>query len=319
MSGIGVISNPRSGHNKRNPEAVRRLGWILGEKGELSQPDGLDRLEDVILAFRQRDVDIICVHGGDGTLHKVLSALTRVYAEGKMGRELRAVRLPLIAILRGGTMNTMGRNIGLRLAADDLLGKVVVGYHAEQPLRTVERNLMVVNGTEAGFLFGTGLPARFLEAYYEGGDAGPWKAVTTLTRAIWSSIVGGPFAQSLFALEPCRVKVDGQEWEPSAYATVLGGTTADMGLGFRPFFQALSHPDHVHVIGVNGGAMSVVSKLHRIRLALPFSGPGITDQVARRFTIEADHPISYMIDGDFLRAGQTLTVEAGPRVRFIVG
>jgi diacylglycerol kinase family enzyme len=211
------------------------------------------------------------------------------------------VRLPLIAILRGGTMNTMGRNIGLRLAADDLLGKVVVGYHAEQPLRTVERNLMVVNGTEAGFLFGTGLPARFLEAYYEGGDAGPWKAVTTLTRAIWSSIIGGPFAQSLFALEPCRVKVDGQEWEPSAYATVLGGTTADMG------------------IGVNGGAMSVVSKLHRIRLALPFSGPGITDQVARRFTIEADHPISYMIDGDFLRAGQTLTVEAGPRVRFIVG
>ena len=318
MSGIAVVSNPRSGRNRKNPELVRRLAFVLGEKGELAQPDGLDRLEDTVRDLKQRDVDIICVNGGDGTVHKLLSALVRVYAAGLTGRELRAVRLPLIGILKGGTMNTMARNIGLRQGGDKLLGQIVGQYHAELPFKTVERNLMVVNGEEAGCLFGNGVLSRFLEAYYEGGNEGPWKAFTTMTRTIWSALVGSRFAKDMFAPTPCRVKVDGQPWSPEAYAAVAAGTMADIGLGFRPFQRALEHPDHMHAIGIYGPPTTVVAALPRMRLGLSWNRPDVIDEVARRLTIEADGPQSYMLDGDFLRCGQLLTVETGPRVRFII-
>jgi diacylglycerol kinase family enzyme len=318
MPGIAVVSNPRSGSNKKNPELVRRLAFVLGEKGELAQPDGLDRLEDVVRDLRARDVDIICVNGGDGTVHKLLSSLVRVYADGKTGRDLRAVRLPLIGILKGGTMNTMARNIGLKQGGDVLLGRIVNQYYSEAPFKTVERNLIVVNGEEAGCLFGNGVLSRFLEAYYEGGGEGPWKAVKTIARAIWSVITGSEFAKNMFKPLPCRVKVDGQPWGPEAYAAVAAGTMADIGLGFRPFMRALEHPDHMHMIGICGPPSTVVAALPRMRMGLHWNRPDVIESVTRRFTIEADEPQSYMLDGDFLRCGQLLTVEAGPRVRFIV-
>jgi hypothetical protein len=55
-----------------------------------------------------------------------------------------------------------------------------------------------------------------------------------------------------------------------------------------------------------------------MRMGLTWNRPDVIESVTRRFTIEADEPQSYMLDGDFLRCGQLLTVEAGPRVRFIV-
>ena len=39
MPGIGVITNPYSRQNKRNPRLAQRLGYILGEKGDLEFKD----------------------------------------------------------------------------------------------------------------------------------------------------------------------------------------------------------------------------------------------------------------------------------------
>lgn len=318
MSGIGVISNPRSGRNRRDPRIVRKLAYVLGDGGELAEPSGLDSLEEVARNFRERDIDILCVNGGDGTLSKVLSAFIRVYGEGKEGRELRKVRLPLVALLKGGTMNTVAANVGVKARGDVMLGHVVSGYHAKEPFRTAERSLMVVNGRDAGFLFGNGVLSRFLEAYYEGGDASPWKAVKVLARAILSGLVGGKVARRMFARTPYKVLIDGQVWEASEYAAVAAGTVASLGFGFRPFYAATRHLDHVHALGFACGPGSVLRALHRVRLALPMNRPDIYDQVARRFTITAEKPQDFMLDGDFLRGGQTLSVEVGPRVRFIL-
>lgn len=318
MGGIGVISNPRSGRNRRNPHIVRRLAGVLGDNGHLAQPEGLESLEDVARSFRERDIDVACVNGGDGTLHKALSAIVRIYADGKEGRELRKVRLPLIALLKGGTMNTLARNVGRKANGEEMLGHVVQAYLEERPFRTEERNLMVINGEQAGFLFGNGALSRFLEAYYAGGDASPWKAVKMITRLLASGMVGGRFARELFARQPYQVVVDGREWEAETYAAIAAGTATDLGFGFRPFYGVTTHPDHLHALGFACGPTSVLRAVHRLRLALPMNRPDIYDQLARRFTISSSEPQSYMLDGDFLHGGQTLSVEVGPRVRFIV-
>ena len=92
---------PRSGRNRRSPALVQKLTAVLDGDGEVVEPADLPELEQAIRRFRDQGVDVIGVNGGDGTLHKVLSALVVVYADGAGDAELRAVKLPRIAILKG--------------------------------------------------------------------------------------------------------------------------------------------------------------------------------------------------------------------------
>ena len=321
MGGIAVISNPRSGVNKRNPELLQRLAYVLGDQGELAQPPDLDNLEDTIRNLRYRYIDIVCVNGGDGTLHKVVSALVRVYTEGAEGAARERITMPKVAILKSGTVNTLARNIGLKMPARPFLGTIVDTWHGKGAFRTVERNALVVNGGESsGFLFGTGVLSRFMEAYYAGGTTGVVKALRVLARGVLSAMLGTRFARDLFARDHVTVTVDGRTWKAQdGYAAVAVGTTNDLGLGFRLFHAAKSHPDHLHVLGFPCGPMAPVSRLHRVYLGQPMQHPEIYDQVAKGVVIDSPVPVSYMIDGDFV-AGQhkRLTVEVGPRVRFIV-
>lgn len=319
MGGIAVVSNPKSGRNRRNPKLLRRLAYILGETGELAQPPDLDHLEDTIRDFRSRQIDVVCVNGGDGTLHKVLSALVRVYSEGE--DDLTRVTLPYVGILKAGTVNTISRNIGLRMGAKPFLGHIVDAWHAGEPFRTVERNALVINDGEAsGFLFGTGVLSRFMEAYYEGGTTGAAKALRVLARTVSSGLLGTRFSKEMFRFDDVSVEVDGHLWEaPDGYVAVAAGTTNDIGLGFEIFHAAKDHPDHLHVLGFRCDAATVSLRLPRVYASKPMDHPEIHDQVARRFVIRGKEPMSYMIDGDFERSEQhELRVQVGPRVRFLV-
>lgn len=319
MGGIAVISNPKSGRNRRNPRLLRRLAYVLGEQGELAQPPDLDHLEATIRDFQARGVEVLCVNGGDGTLHKVLSALVRVYTDGL--DDPTTARLPYVAILKAGTVNTIARNIGLTMGAKAFLGHIVDTWHAGEPFRTVERNVLVINdGEAAGFLFGTGVLSRFMEAYYAGGTTGVFKAMRVLIRAVTSALLGTRFTRDLFRFDDVAVDVDGTPWEsPEGYVAVAAGTTNDIGLGFRIFHAAADHPDHLHVLGFRCDAAAVSLRLPRIYRNKPLDLPGVYDEVARRFVIRGTEPLGYMIDGDFARTTETeLRVAVGPRIRFVV-
>lgn len=318
MGGIAVISNPRSGRNRRNPQLVRKLAYVLGEQGELAQPPSLDELEETVRDLRDRRVDTICVNGGDGTLHKVFSALLRVYGEGVAPEALPELRLPRIAILKSGTVNTLARNVGLRLGAQRMLGAVVESVHGGEAMRTVERTLVCVNGRHAGFLFGTGVLYRFMRSYAESPRQGPVAGIQLLLRASASALVGGKFARYLFEKDDAVVTVDGQPWPATHYASVAIGGTDDIGLGFRVFHAAAAHPDHVHALGFHGGPVPIVKNLGRIYRGKPIRNAEVLDQVARTVRIEGTAAQGFMMDGDFVEGGQVLEVVAGPRVRFLV-
>lgn len=309
MSGIGVITNPRSRANRRNPRLARQLAYILGEKGELQQPRDLDALADIARRFREHAIDILCINGGDGTMHMVLTAMVKAYGD---------TPLPRIAVLRGGTMNTVAHGLGIGGSPSELLDYVVTRYHADAPMPTTRRWLIEVDGTYYGFLFGNGLISAFLEAYYEGSEPSPRKAVWLLARAVASALVQGRFIRRLTAPWRGTAELDGRKWPLESWMTVAAGTVDDIGLGFRPFYRSVHHPGRMHVVGCAASPWELVRELPRIYRARPTQSEDILSEVCTELVLRSEQPIPYMIDGDFHRGGQTVTVRMGPPVDFII-
>ncbi len=307
MSGIGVITNPKSRLNRKNPVLSRKLAYVLGDPEDLAAPPDLDALQAVAERFHARGVGVVAINGGDGSVHTVLTALVRAWGEEP---------LPTIALLRGGTMNTLAHGLGIRGTPESLLGELVAAWHDGRPLAVAERTALRVDGDQIGFLFGNGLIAQFLEAWYASPEPTPGSAVWLLVRAVLSAMVNGPLIQRLMRPWPGTVEADGEAWASTSYLTVTAGGVDDIGVGFRPFYRCLAHPGHMHALGITATPWAVSRELWRIWRAMPMRHAERHEALAKRLVLRGETPISYMIDGDFHRAGTELVVEAGPRVRF---
>jgi diacylglycerol kinase family enzyme len=99
VSGIGVVFNPKSRHNVRDPRAASRLARTLGDSGVVREARSIDELYRIAEDFRRDDIDVLAISGGDGTNHVTLTGFIDVYGGATM---------PQVALLRGGTMNTVG-------------------------------------------------------------------------------------------------------------------------------------------------------------------------------------------------------------------
>jgi len=306
MGGIGVITNPRSRRNRRNPALARQLAYLLGAQGQLAAPHDFEALHRVAEHFKERRIDILAVNGGDGTTHMALTAFLAVYGD---------TPLPRVALLRGGTMNTMASGVGIRGRPDQLLGQLVQAYHSGQPLRNVQRNCLIVDG-QAGFLFGNGIVSNFLEVYYEGSEPTPWKAARLLSQAVLSTIVQGHFFKRLHRRVSVSVTVDGKRWENTDWLTVGIGTVDNIGFRFRPYPRVVDHPGHLEVLGLAGTLGDLARALPRLRLGRHLEHPSFPNALAKSIVLESEEPMSYMIDGDFHRGGQRLEVTVGPPISF---
>jgi diacylglycerol kinase (ATP) len=307
VPGIGVITNPHSRRNRRNPELARQLAYILGERGTLQMPHDLDALDQVARLFLEREVEVVAINGGDGTNHRVLSALVRVYGEKP---------LPIIAMLRGGTMNTAAGGLGIRGTPEGLLGQLTGYYASGAPLPLTERNLVLVDDN-AGFIFGNGLVSRFLEAYYEGSEPTPAKAAWLLAKAVGSAAIQGPFVRHLTAPIQAEVTLDGQLWPVLPWTTIGVATVDDIGLGFRPFHEVVQHPGTLQAVGFGCSPLRFAKALPSAYRGRPIDDPAIISGLGTELVISTEGPQSYMIDGDFHQGGQSVCVRLGPRVRLV--
>src|SRR4029077_4419067 len=140
--------------------------------------------------FRKVEIDVLAISGGDGTNHVTLTGFLDVYSGAVM---------PRVALLRGGTMNTVANSVGVGHGRPEGLLARLVREDAKRgavELENVERYVMRVaprqgGKNDFGFLFGTGVMRGFLAEYYRGGQPSPLAALTTLARAVGSALVGG--------------------------------------------------------------------------------------------------------------------------------
>jgi diacylglycerol kinase family enzyme len=319
MAGIGVVLNPKSRRNLRDPGAAGRLARRLGDHGVLRSAGSIDELYRIAEDFRRLQIDVLAISGGDGTGHVTLTGFLDVYG---------GAHVPPIALLRGGTMNTVANSVGVRRGAPEgLLARLVRAYarRADRPLAGVERRVMRV-GSEGGrhhygFLFGTGVVHGFLAEYYRSGAVTPWVAATTLARGIGSAIVGGETIRRMAA--PFRGSVlleDGTSWPERDYLAIAAGTIADIGLRFRPFHRFAETDGAFHLLGIHASPLGFVAELPRIQRCRPMRAGKAFDVLSGRAVLSsAAGRIEYMIDGDLHVAGSArLAVEIGPKVRLLV-
>ncbi len=340
MAGIGVVFNPRSGRNLRDPSAAHRLSKALGDHGVVREAGSLDQLYRVAEDFRTLGIDVLGISGGDGTNGVTITGFLDVYD---------GTALPQIAFLRGGTMNTVANSVGVRRGRPEgLLGRLIQAYteRSARPLQDVERHVLRLRGERSitstveggdgagpasvvapplaekyGFIFGTGVVRGYLSEYYAFGPPNPVVAAKTLLRAVGSALVRGEMIRRMAM--PFRGTVeldDGTTWPERDYLAVAGGTIDQIGLNFRPFHRYGEREGAFHVLGIHTTPMGFVSQLPRIWRAQPMkAGHTYSATTSSVIVRSPESPLRYMVDGDLHECDGPLHVSIGPRVRIVVG
>jgi diacylglycerol kinase (ATP) len=308
---IVVFVNPRSRANRRDPRLADRFARTLGDAGRVIAPVSLDDLMVQARQLAQAPPAVIGIHGGDGTLHRVVAALIQAFASAGD----RA--LPPIAILAGGTMNVVARSLGIRAKPERLLTGLVKGAKAGRPPQTVARRCLRVGGS-FGFVFGNGLMANFLEEYYAKGGYGAWRAMWILARTFASALVWGSYARRIFRRFRGRVLVEGQPLPWKSLTGVGAATVREVGLGFKLNHRADEDPDRFSVLAIHAGPVTLAADLVPVHRGLGIDPRRAWSAVASKLVIEPDDSeISYTIDGDLYRATGPLEIALGPQLQFV--
>jgi diacylglycerol kinase (ATP) len=309
MSGIGVILNPYSRSYRRDPERLKRVGFIVGDKGSCHTTDTLEQVHELAQEFKERDIDILGMSGGDGTIHKTLTAFINVYGEKP---------LPRIALLRGGTMNTIAGQLGIHGTPEYLLSNLILKYHEGEAFEETKVHVLKVNG-DHGFLLGLGLPSRFVETYHKGGGYTPARAAWLLFRAMCSALFATRFSQKLNERFDCKLSIDGRPAPFKNYTTIVMGTVPSVGFNFRTLYRARSQTGQFQVVAISGTARQTLLTFPRMVLAQPTKSEHVIDEMASTVVMEFEQPVSYMLDGDFPeRPPRRIEVATGPLLTCII-
>ncbi|MDX9722300.1 MAG: diacylglycerol kinase family protein [Myxococcota bacterium] len=313
MPGIGIVTNPNSRRNRRSPEFVRRLGYILGsdeDRHEMTRRP--DDIRIVAERFKEHAVDILALNGGDGTNHVTLTTFIDVYG---------STPLPKIAFLRGGTMNTISNAIGIKGTPGKILLNISEKYHLGIPFELSERDTLCVeyeDKRQYGFIFGNGVIANFLDAYYATGNPSPLIASKVLAAAILQAPFKGPLAAKMFEPFRARVSIDGQVLDAQEFSAVVASTIEQIGLGFRPFVRCRERPGSFNLLRIHTGPLGFALELPRIRLGQLPDPTKVPSHVCERALFESDAPIPFTIDGDMHVAQGKVELSCGPRLQIIV-
>jgi len=310
---IGVVINPLARRHRRDPAAADRLRDIVGAHGIVTESRSLDDLEGIARTFADRGVDVLAVGGGDGTNALTLSVFHRVWG---------ARTLPRLALLRGGTMNTVANAVGVPRGRPETLLRWLVGEVARgEPLRSVQKKTLDVDG-RLGFLFGTGVIHGFLAEYYRDGDPfpTPWTAFTTLARGSGSAFVRGERIRRIAKPFVAQLVVDGERWAERSYLSVAAGTVPQIGLGFRPFYRVDEREDAFHLLGIHTSAVGFVLALPKVRVGRAMGDAKVREALACELVVTTpDGVVEFTVDGDLHRVEGPLRVRLGPRVEILEG
>jgi diacylglycerol kinase family enzyme len=308
VPGIGIINNPHSRKNKRNPQQMDCLGYMVGSKGEAVATRDISDIHEMARLYKEREIDILGINGGDGSNHVTLTAFIEEYGDQP---------LPKIALLRGGTMNTISNSCGIKGTQAGLMMNLIRKYREKIPFETIRRDTVKVDG-RYGFIFGNGLIHNFLDAYYGTGNPKPWTAFKLLVKGTASSIVNGNMAKKMFKRFQARVYVDGKEWSQDSYTAMAGATIHQIGLGFTPFFRCEERPHSFHFLGIVTPPLGFALAMPKIWFGRKVSPKKIIEQVAEEVVFESDEPLKYTLDGDTHQTGKRMTLTVGPRLEIVV-
>ena len=136
MPGIGVVLNPFSKKYKTDPNKLDQMAFIIGDKASYRPTEDLEDLRRVAESFKTRDIDVLAVSGGDGTIHVTLTTFLRVYGDKP---------LPRVTFLRGGTLNTIAATLGVKGSTESIMSSLLMRYHEDREFKVEKLRLMKIH------------------------------------------------------------------------------------------------------------------------------------------------------------------------------
>jgi diacylglycerol kinase (ATP) len=307
MAGIGLISNPYSRRNRKNPDILNRLVELSPDKDLVRLPVSYEEMDDALNKFKKRKVDVLAVNGGDGTVHIMLSRMIKIYGDEK---------LPDIAILKGGTMNQTATNLRIRGNSEAIFKRIIKAYRKKGKLKTRNVSLLSAND-KYGFIFGSGSICTFMDIYHRSGDPSPLVAGKSLLNLVGSIIVKGDIYKKIFTPVSQKITVDGFSFGKTPYLATLVSTIPEVGLRFELMTRAKCDYTKAHMVSFHEGA-KIIPQIPRAWLGLSLPPDMIDDTVGRKFVFESDTPFKYTIDGDFYTSSGNLLLKTGPALNIVV-
>jgi diacylglycerol kinase family enzyme len=281
------------------------LKSTYGDQADFFEPEDMSALRRDARTVFESGYRYLAINGGDGTNHQVLTAFGEV-SEGRA--------LPRVSLLRGGTMNNVTDSFGIRGTPMRILGQLCAAVASGAEPKITRRAMLRVSDGEVerlGFIFGTGLMANFLKAYYAEGETSPWTAAWMAAKVCSSVAVQGPLFEKLSDKERHIIHADGDLWLDKELFCLMCATTEQVGLGLSPFTSAGRHPDRFCALALEGPMLSIVTALPAIWRAAPMTMRGFEERLLQWLEVQLPRKFDYTIDGD-LYVAERLSLTMGP-------
>jgi len=238
---IGVVNNLRAG--KSQEQVGRMLGFLRSHPDVLHvETESAGVMPEALAELAAREVDLLVVNGGDGTLQYVL---TEILANNAFGE-----RVPLIAPLRAGRTNMSAMDLGADRNALRGLAAMIASAREGRIAERVEprRVLRVAYGygferqVQYGMFFGAGLIKRAIELNHRLFDQEGQRSVvegvpgaTLVTAGLLGRVITGD-RSGILTPDKVQIQLDGEELHQGEYHLVIASTLSRLFARMRPFW-----------------------------------------------------------------------------------
>lgn len=282
---VAIIINPISGGARRDAARARAQVALAvvdqhGDPAEVFVTEGVGHARELAKAAVGRGARLVMAWGGDGTINEIASALA--FDEVPLG------------IIPAGSGNGLARELGVDPRPERAIANALAAESRPMDLGEIDGRLFA---NIAGIGFDAHVASRFAVATRRGflGYAG-------ITARALTSYVPSTY----------RITSDDQSREARAVLVTIANS-AQFGNG------ALIAPG----AKVDDGVLDLVVMEERSRVATVCQVPrlfngtvrrirGCTIRQVRRVTIEADHPMTFHVDGEPVSGGSRLVVRVHP-------
>jgi len=306
MKRVAVIINPNAKKFRTGKVSIKTYTDHNSDRVMVSVPKNIDELKETVKKYKSFKPDYICIGGGDGTIHFVLTELINAN---------KSKSLPPILILREGTMNNIAQSVKLKLKGTKLLDRLLEKIADNEKIETDDRFTIRINDKYC-FLFGTGFITNFLDKVYSGKEKGFYRNIQVGLMGIKDALLNTADGE-IFKLTKQSIFIDGNEVKINPVSGMLSGTVEHIGMGFSPLMEAVQSSGMFQTIILGLNARKILLNINKLRVGKRIKSYKYLNTLCKSIIIKQDGMFEYTMDGDMYTAKDELKVFIGPKVSLV--